>query len=391
MRLLVSFVLMIVFSISTEIAIAQKIIWSDISTGINGSIRQANLDGTNPTTLISSLNHPRGLQIDQPNGVFYFSTAFSTPDPDGSLLQGEGDIQRANLDGTGLTTIKSDLPPALSLELDAGNGHLYWAARTDGKIQRMNLDGTGLTDLVTGLSPFTAAVSLDLVNGHMYFDDNQILVKRANLDGSNIIDIITTPIPQPRDFQVDNQNGHLYILTSISVMRSNLDGSGLTTLLTTGSNNLQEIRLDIPNNLLYFSDAQNGLIRRSKLDGSELVNIITGGGTPGGFGFTTTPVDTDGDGIPDNEDACNDSDLRQNVFIGGINSGVKNRMLTSPKGCTLADLINELVVNALVDASNGGEFQSSFVFGIKSLKSDGTISGSEAGALKSTAAKAPLS
>jgi hypothetical protein len=49
------------------------------------------------------------------------------------------------------------------------------------------------------------------------------------------------------------------------------------------------------------------------------------------------PPDADGDGIPDVDDECPESDRAPTVVIGGCDSGVPNSLL--PGGCTLADRI----------------------------------------------------
>ena len=48
-------------------------------------------------------------------------------------------------------------------------------------------------------------------------------------------------------------------------------------------------------------------------------------------------ADSDGDGIPDDEDNCPNSDLSDTVVIDGCDSGVANTLLSD--GCTIADLI----------------------------------------------------
>ena len=60
--------------------------------------------------------------------------------------------------------------------------------------------------------------------------------------------------------------------------------------------------------------------------------------------FTLTSLfisgaDTDGDGIPDADDECPNSDLSATVVIDGCNSGVPNTLFSS--GCTVSDLIAE--------------------------------------------------
>jgi hypothetical protein len=54
--------------------------------------------------------------------------------------------------------------------------------------------------------------------------------------------------------------------------------------------------------------------------------------------------DADGDGIPDPDDDCPDSDRAPTVVIGGFDSGVPNGLL--PGGCTITDRIEECAGSA---------------------------------------------
>jgi hypothetical protein len=47
--------------------------------------------------------------------------------------------------------------------------------------------------------------------------------------------------------------------------------------------------------------------------------------------------DADGDGVPDDEDRCPDSDLELTVVVGNCNSGVEDKVLGD--GCTMNELI----------------------------------------------------
>ena len=62
--------------------------------------------------------------------------------------------------------------------------------------------------------------------------------------------------------------------------------------------------------------------------------------------------DNDGDGVPNDEDLCPDSDTSATVVVNGCNSGVDNLVL--PDGCTISDLIAECAGSA----SNHGNFVS---------------------------------
>lgn len=51
------------------------------------------------------------------------------------------------------------------------------------------------------------------------------------------------------------------------------------------------------------------------------------------------PHDSDGDGIPDDEDNCPESNLEDTITIGDCDSGVKNQVFSD--GCTMSDMIAE--------------------------------------------------
>jgi hypothetical protein len=94
--------------------------------------------------------------------------------------------------------------------------------------------------------------------------------------------------------------------------------------------------------------------------------------------------DSDGDGIPDNEDECPNSDLSTTVIIDGCNTGVPNTLF--PSGCTISDLI----VECAEGASNHGQFASCVSHVTNDLKKAGTITGQQKGAIQSCAAQADI-
>jgi hypothetical protein len=98
----------------------------------------------------------------------------------------------------------------------------------------------------------------------------------------------------------------------------------------------------------------------------------------------SVPPDSDGDGIPDDEDFCPESDLSATVVIDDCNSEVFNAFLEY--GCTISDLISECTDGAM----NNGNFVSCVAHITNDLKKDGTITGSEKGAIQSCAGQADI-
>lgn len=94
--------------------------------------------------------------------------------------------------------------------------------------------------------------------------------------------------------------------------------------------------------------------------------------------------DTDGDGIPDDEDTCPNSDLSETVIIDSWDTGVENLLLDD--GCTISDLIAECADGA----DNHGEFVSSVSHTTNALKKEGIISGKDKGRIQRGAANAAI-
>lgn len=92
--------------------------------------------------------------------------------------------------------------------------------------------------------------------------------------------------------------------------------------------------------------------------------------------------DTDGDGIPDYEDDCPDSDLSSTVVIDDCDSGVPNTLFEN--GCTISDEIAELANNS----TNHGNFTSAVAHYTNDLMNDGIITGQQKGAIQRCAGQA---
>ena len=131
--------------------------WTDY---IEKLIERADLDGSNLETVVGTgLVWPQGLALDIAGGFIYWTdiTQWFIVGP------GPGMIMRAELDGSNpVTLVSGDLDDPQGIALDISGGHMYWTDGATAKIQRANLDGTSVVDLVdTGLTrPW--AIALDL-------------------------------------------------------------------------------------------------------------------------------------------------------------------------------------------------------------------------------------
>lgn len=101
-------------------------------------------------------------------------------------------------------------------------------------------------------------------------------------------------------------------------------------------------------------------------------------------------VDTDGDGVADDVDACPESDLRPTVFIRDIDTGIPNLIDGQPvnaDGCSLADLVAEVINDAAASARNRGEFLRAVVRGLNELHREGLLPRRLFGHLENSAAR----
>jgi hypothetical protein len=86
--------------------------------------------------------------------------------------------------------------------------------------------------------------------------------------------------------------------------------------------------------------------------------------------LTSCDPDGDGDGVPDAQDLCPNSDLRLTVWIGGCDSGVSNDIdgaLVDADGCSLADYLAHQLTIAATGARPFGTREARSLCAIKDL------------------------
>src|SRR5262249_25395568 len=129
-------------------------------------------------TVLATGNFPAAIALDIAEEKMYWLAT--------SVSSIRFDIQSANLDGTGVTTLASDLPASSpsGLAVDARDGFLYWTDNSG--INRAKLDGTDITNLLPyGQVNIPLGITLDVSRNKMYWADyGNGTIERANLDGT---------------------------------------------------------------------------------------------------------------------------------------------------------------------------------------------------------------
>jgi DNA-binding beta-propeller fold protein YncE len=99
----------------------------------------ANLDGTDPTVLISGV-YGYAIFIDTKNHKIYFDDQ-NTPG-----------LMMANMDGTGIVQVDNVDTRIYGIAIDYDFNKLYWSGRDAGEISMANLNGTAKESLKSGLT-----------------------------------------------------------------------------------------------------------------------------------------------------------------------------------------------------------------------------------------------
>ena len=95
---------------------------------------------------------------------------------------GGGTINSANADGTGATKLASILATPMGIAVDTAGSKLYWT-NARGRVQRANLNGSGITNVVDGLgSPGDIVLSNDIAAPMMTTPTTPMTVSYAQYD-----------------------------------------------------------------------------------------------------------------------------------------------------------------------------------------------------------------
>jgi hypothetical protein len=255
----------------------------------DGNIWRANIDGSGQQSLISGLRIPGGLALDLTGGKMYFGD------------QGSGIIYSANLDGSGLITLIDGLFQPIQIRLDVSGSQMYWTYGgfdSTGGIQRANLDGSGLTTLVSGLSDAPLGMALDILGGKLYVSVGSPgagTIRRYNLDGSGE-EILMTDLLRTLAIALDVPAGKMYFSQGrqpsdpSDIVRANLDGSGQEVLVSRPSTGIPGIALDLAGGKIYWTEYHSGKIERANLDGTAAETLLAGLAGPGQIALQIVPA-----------------------------------------------------------------------------------------------------
>ena len=202
-----------------------KVYWSKHSNSA-GTIKRANLDGTNVEVLVTHPTTPQSITVDAPGKKLYWINSL------------EGKIQRVDLSGGNIETIIQLDDNITHIAVDTKGGKLYWVD-SEFRIRRMNLDGTDIETILTGWNSYLSRGigGMVIADGKIYWTEQQVWyrvsgkIHRANLNGTNV-ETLATPLGEPLGIAVDTMEGKVYWTNSSGgIQRIDISGGEIENVV----------------------------------------------------------------------------------------------------------------------------------------------------------------
>ncbi|MGA2883472.1 MAG: 3-hydroxyacyl-CoA dehydrogenase [Bryobacteraceae bacterium] len=284
-----------------------------------GRILSAKPDGSDLKTIVSEGRKlPDGIVVDATAGYIYWTNM-------GSLKGNDGAIDRADLDGSNVTSIVptgGTFTPK-QLQLDKKNGKLYWCDREGMRVMRCNLDGSKIETLIDtsqgdprpgpDAKKWCVGIALDLDGGKLYWtqkgSDNagEGRIFRANLEirkgqtpaNRKDIELLYENLPEPIDLDLDLANRTMYWTDrgdpprGNTVNRAPMDvAPGQSSVPEIVVHDLMEgigLFLDLKGRRMFFADF-GGSVYSANLDGSDKKMLLFAQGNLSGIAYAEVPV-----------------------------------------------------------------------------------------------------
>ena len=284
-----------------------------------GRILSCKADGSGLKTIVSEGRKlPDGIVVDVEAGHIYWTNM-------GNLKANDGSIDRADLDGSNVTSIV--LPGGTftpkQLQLDKKNGRLYWCDREGMRVMRCNLDGSGIETILDtsqgdsrpgpDATKWCVGIALDVEAGKVYWTqkgpDNagQGRIFRANLEvpkgqtaaNRKDIEVLFDGLPEPIDLDLDLANRMMYWTDRGDPPRGNTvnrapmdaapgkrkDPEIIFTHLMEGIG----LSLDLKNGRVFMTDL-GGSVYTANLDGSNSKTLLFAEGNLTGIAYAELPA-----------------------------------------------------------------------------------------------------
>jgi len=266
------FILVIALLFSTAVFSQSKIFWV-LEASTFGKIQSANIDGTDVTDIITNLELPRALAIDPtviPPKIYYSE-------------RGKSRIMKANLDGSNQEEVVTGAIGINDITFNFVNRVIYMIQDTfdDDRISKASMDGLYQTpnDIHTSNYAFIGFNGIGFDGLKIYWTESDNggadRIRRMNFDGSTIetiIDMTNTRIMAPWDIDVVESKIYWTDRFDEKIMRANKDGSLIDSVFL----EIKTTHFEIDNEQRYLYWTGYNKIGRANLNNSEKIDLITG-------------------------------------------------------------------------------------------------------------------
>ena len=229
---------------------------------------------------VQGVDNAMNIAVDASGGKVYWTE-----------MTGEsaGTVNSANLDGSGVTELKSIKSVPMGIAVDTAGSKLYWT-NTRGRIQSAKFDGSGIQNVVQNLSDPTDIV---VSNGFIYWTEGRNSVRRVSISDQKITQDIAANLGTVGGLTVGG--GKLYWTEMTAegggtINSANADGTGATELALILATPMG-ISVDTAGSKLYWTNAR-GRIQRATLNGSGIQNVVDGLGHPGEIVISNSILET---------------------------------------------------------------------------------------------------
>lgn len=233
-----------------------------------------------------------------------------------------------------------------------------------------SLDGNPTGEVWEIQSPTSITYDAAFDGENVYYIGYSGEVYRADKDYNNA-ELLFDAGPRLTGIAYDSSHGTLWTTHDNSEIASEwqLDGTLVSSINVPAG--IGGLAYDPADDTLWKAHSNGRELIQFSKDGAVLSRV---GSVPFAIGieFAMGYPDFDGDGVPDNEDECPDSDLSSDIFVLGESSGVEN--LIHANGCTLADIVSLVIDDCLADSpKNHGQFTRCVAQSLEALVADGWI------------------
>jgi DNA-binding beta-propeller fold protein YncE len=210
---------------------AKKMYWLNRSTF---KVQSANLDGSEVVDLVSMpqdtdpAKGPLSVCVDATNRQIYW-----TP---GNIYPTGYSIYRSNSDGTGTVRLIGGLSIPDAMAVDPTAGYIYWGEHGTQRIARAELDGTGITTLANWqTSGGGTGIALDRQIQQVYWSQsNDHIIRQANLDGTNPTTLLSLGTERPFGLSLDPGDNEIFWddFDGGRIRCADLDGTNVRTVFS---------------------------------------------------------------------------------------------------------------------------------------------------------------